>query len=221
MDDKELYEILKKYAEDTKCEKESAFEKLREESQEEVRRPRKRFKPRYVFAAAICVIVIVLCIALPITLIDKPQDAIEPTYCESIDIEYRMEDSLSVVVNNYHINALFPSNDADSVVSISSKIDSSLHGVQLGYVIEKNGMIFIELTIIPKTHILRSYENYISLQNELKWEIYNIKFSKEYDEETLMNNMKIYFNDGKYDYFIAVESDEEIEPTNILDILYS
>ncbi len=226
MDDKELYEILQKYANDTKGEKESAFKKLNEKPQEEVMHSHKKFKPKYAFAVAMCMIVIVLCIALPITLTDKPQDVVEPTYCESGEIVYKLEDSLSSVIDNYHINAYYPTfvtNTEDVTVgSILSKNDASLHGVKLSFVIEKDEeLTFVDFIVIPKTHIIQTYEDYFSLQNKLKWKEYDIKFFNVYDEETLMNEMKIYFTDGKYDYFIAVESDEGIEPVDILDILYN
>ena len=36
-----------------------------------------------------------------------------------------------------------------------------------------------------------------------------------------MYDTQIYFTDGKYDYFIDVESDGEIETTDLLNLLYN
>lgn len=226
MDDKELYEILQKYADDVKVEKESALKKLNEKTQEEVKHFRKRFKPQYAFAVAMCMIVIVLCIALPITLTDNSQNVTEPTYCESNDITYRLEDNLSDIISKYHMEAYYPSfvtNSENMVIySILSTKDASLHGIQIGYVIEEDDeMTFIDIAIVPKTHILQIYENYFSLQDKLKWNGYDVIFFKEFDEETLMYDTQIYFTDGKYDYFIDVESDEEIDTPDLLNILYT
>lgn len=226
MDDKELYEILQKYAGNIKGEKESAFKKLNKQANEDVKLPRKRFKPQYVFAVAMCIIVIVLCIALPITLIDNSSNVIEPTYCESNDITYSLENNLSEIINKYHIDAYYPTYLADTedmmIASILSNKDESLHGVQISYIIEENDeMIFIDFAIVPTTHILQTYEDYFSLQNQLKWKDYDIKYFKEYNEETLMYDMQIYFTDGKYDYFINVESDEEMNTSELLNFLYN
>ena len=226
MEDKELYEILQKYADDTRGNKDTAFKKLNQKSQEEVKLSRKRFKPQYIFAMAVCVIAIVLSIALPITLKDKPQGVAEPIYCTVTEIEYRVEDSISTIIDKYNINAYYPTYviDADSmaILSIISNKEDSLHGVRISYVLEEEQLIFIDLTIIPKTHILRQYEKYPSLQEQQKWQEYDIRFFVEYNSRRKMYDMKIYFTDNNgYDYFVDVESDEEIEATDILNILYN
>lgn len=226
MDDKELYEILQKYSKDIKSEKESAFKKLNEQHKVVVKPSRKRFKPQYAFAIAMCMIVIVLCIALPITLTENSQEVVAPTYCTSGEIIYNQENNLTVLIDKYHIDAYYPtyviSAEEMSICSIQSNVDASLHGALIGYVVEENDEVTsIEVVIVPKTHILQTYEDYFSLQNQLKWKDYDIKYFKEYNEETLMNDMKIYFADGKYDYFITVESDEEMDTSDLLNLLYN
>ena len=226
MDDKELYEILQKYADDVKGEKESALKKLNEQPNEEVKQPHKRFKQQFALAIAMCMIVIVLCIALPITLIDNSQEVVYPTYCSSGEIIYAQEDNLTEFINKYEMDAHYPtftmSTEEMSVCSILSKKDASLHGVQISYVIEEDDeMIFIDFAIVPRTHILQTYENYFSLQGKLKWNGYDVKSFKEYNEETLMYDMQIYFTDEIYDYFISAESDEEMDTADLLNLLYN
>ena len=226
MDDKELYEILQKYSEDIKSEKESAFKKLNEQHKGVVKPSRKRFKFQYAFAIAMCMIVIVLCIALPITLTENSQEVVAPTYCTSGEIIYNQEDNLTVLIDKYHIDAYYPtyviSAEEMSICSIQSKTDASLHGALISYVIEDNDeLISIDVAIVPKTHILQSYEKYFSMQDKSKWNGYDVKSFKEYNEETLMYEMQLYFTDGKYDYFIAVDSDMEIETLDLLNLLYN
>lgn len=220
MEDKELYEILKKYAESTRSDKEVAFKKLNEKPKEEVKQcTQKKFKPRYAFAIAMSLIVIVLCVTLPITLTDKPQD-MAPTFCETAEIFYNGEQSIDVLKNNYNIDAYYPSYTEDAVLSISSRKDSSLRGAFLGYSIEEN-IVFIDFVIIPKTHILQMYEDYFDLPNVQQWDEYEIKSLKEYNAETERYDLQIYFSDSKYDYFVTANSDSEVGATELLDILYS
>lgn len=228
MEGKELYEILQKYAEETRGDKDEDLKKLHEKQREQdaVRntRTKKKFKPQYIFATALCMIVIVLCIALPITLTDNTQE-VKPTYCNNGDISYNNEGSIDILLNEYHIYADYPTyitdNDSMSICSISSYSDSKLHGALLGYVIEEDVLMFIDLAIVPKTHILQPYEDYFAMPNKSNWKEREIRFINELNEETQMYCMQIYFSEGKYDYFVKVESDCEIDAIDILNLLYS
>lgn len=227
MDNKELYEILQEYADDVKAEKESAFKKLNEQPKEDVKQSRKRFKPQYAFAIAMCMVVVVLCIALPIALTDKPHGYVEPTYCSSGEIIFGFEGNSLADIEKYHIDAYYPTLVTDkenmAVCSILSDKDTSLHGIQIGYVLEEDEdeMTFIELAIVPKTHILQIYEDYFDLQEKIKWNKYDVKYFRALNQGTLMYDMQIYFTDGKYDYFITVESDEEMDTSVLLNLLYN
>ncbi len=228
MEDKELYEILQKYAEETRGDKDEELKKLHEKQreQEEVRntKTKKRFKPQYIFATALCIIAIVLCIALPITLTGNPQDA-KSTYCNSGDLSYNNEGSIDALVNKYHIYADYPTyttdKDSMAVLSISSYSDSGLHGAFLSYVIEEDALMFIDLAIVPKTHILQPYEDYFAMPNKSNWNEQEIRFINKLNEETQMFCMQIYFTEGKYDYFVKIESDCEIDAVDMLNLLYS
>lgn len=228
MEDKELYEILQDYADATRGDKEEDLKKLHEKQreQEEVKNTKttKRFKPQYIFAATVCVIVIVLCISLPIALTDNPQE-VNSTYCTSDVISLNNEGSIDVLVNKYHIYANYPTYtttpDCMAVCSISSYIDSRLHGAFLGYVIEDDNLIFIEIAIVPKTHILQTYEKYFSLPNKSNWNGREIRFIKKLNKDTQMFDIQVYFEDDTYDYFVKVESEFEEDVFDILNLLYS
>ena len=219
MDNKELDEVLQRYAESTRNDKDVAFKKLNEMPKEDYR-PKKILKPRYIFASAICAIVIVLCIVLPITLTtdETPHDN-GPRYCQSIDIVYNQENSLSGLIEG----AYCPTNviDGMSIMSITSSTDSTLHGARLSFYIFEEVIVDINFAIVPKTHILQTYENYFNLPNQEQWEEYIIKFNKSFNAEIETYDMCIYFADSKYDYFISASSDEELGASELLNMLYA
>lgn len=229
MDDKELNEILNKYAESEKGNMEVAFAKLNAKPKEE-RRARKRMKPRYIFATAMmCAIVLVLCITLPITLTGNsdpdssnftPQP-VEPTYFDEIDLDYTVEDSLSFLKNAYGIDAKFPNREAETIKSISSSKDSEMKGALLDYLICEDYEVDIRLHIIPKMYIINIFESYFTLMNEVSWGEYTVKYSKVVDDKSDETEMKAYFTDGKYDYFITADIDSDIGASELLDILYA
>jgi len=227
MDDKELYETLEKYAESTRSDKSVAFKKLNEKPQEEVRRSQKRFKLQYLFAAAACMAVIVLCITLPLTLTDKSTDAPqgeEPTYCNGGELAFNMEESIDVLKEVYGIYAFYPTLELDSdnmaVNSISSYNDSTLHGALLGYCILEDVFTFIDVAIIPKTHVVQIYEDYFELTNVQQWRGFELKYEVELNADTELYDMKIYFSDEKYDYFVSVNNEVPTDAAAIMDILY-
>lgn len=222
MDNKELDEILQRYAESTRNDKDVAFKKLNEKPIEE-KRSNKRLKPRYIFATAICAIIIVLCIILPITLKDDSPQNSGPRYCLSIDIVYNQENSFSDLTEKCGSGAFYPTCVAEEVLfeSISSLSDSSLHGAYIGYIIEDDIIIFADVNIIPKTHILEKYEEYFTLPDQEQWKSYSLKVKKAFNEETQLYDMQIYFADAEYDYFIFASSEEEMAAEQLLNILYA
>ncbi len=228
MDDKELYETLEKYAESTRSDKSVAFKKLNEKPKGEVGRSRRRFKPQYLFAAAACMVVVVLCITLPLTLTDKSTDkpqGEEPTYCSDGELALNQEESIDVLKNVYGIYAFYPTLDPISnylaVCSISSYSDSTLHGALLGYSILGDIFTFIDVAIIPKTHTVQIYEDYFKLTNVQQWRGFELKYQEELNADTELYDIKIYFSDEKYDYFVAVNNEVPTDAAAIMDILYS
>lgn len=228
MEDKELYEILQDYADATRGDKDEDLKKLHEKQREqeavERTKSKKRFKPQYVFAVAMCMIVIGLCISLPIALTDNTQKPI-PGYCSTGEIALNNEGSIDVLVNKYHIYADYPTYTTDpdcmAVCSLSSYSDCSLHGAFLGYVIEDDNLIMIEVTIIPKPHILYTYEKYFALPNKSDWNGREIRFINKPNKDTKMYDIQVYFEDDNYDYFVKAECLFEEDVFDILNLLYS
>ncbi|MDE5601801.1 MAG: hypothetical protein K2J16_04815 [Clostridia bacterium] len=222
MDNKELDEILQNYAKSTQPDMDIAFKKLNEKPQPE-KRPKKRFKPQYALSIAVCVIAVVLCTVLPLTLTkaDSPQNS-EPTYCERVNIDYNIEEDISVFKTKYNIDAYYPNIEFGGTTynSISSQTDSSFAGAKIVYSIFDENVIFVELVIIPKTHILEEYEHYFDLDDEQKWRGYDLKYNKEDCNEMLFYGTLIYFTDGTYDYFLAIDCDRDLGAGELLDMIY-
>ena len=224
MDNKELDEILQEYARSTQMDKEIAFKKLNEKPQPE-KRPKKHFKPQYVLSiVSVFVIAVVLCTVLPLTLTnndDSPQNN-GPTFCVNKDIDYRKVDDIFVLKNEYNIDAYYPNNEFGGTTysSLTLKTDSSFAGARIEYSIFDENLIFIELVIIPKNYILEDYEHYFDLEDEQKWRGYNLKYSKEDCNDMLFYGMQIYFTDGKYDYFLDVNSDGNLGAAELLNMIY-
>lgn len=216
MDNKELYEILQDYAVSTRNDKEIVFKKLNR-SQKRVKQ--NRHKPQYIFAGLMCTIVLVLSIALPIALVDTTQNNNQTTYCSTDDLIFNSEESLDILINDYKINAKYPSYEAVMISSISAQNSSAFKGALLGYLIFDDTMLDIDLAIVPKTHILQIYEDYFIMQNTIAWDEYEVKFSVEKTTD-FEYKLQIYFTDDKYDYFVTSKSDIEIEPHILLNLLY-
>ncbi|MBD5092164.1 MAG: hypothetical protein HDT36_02120 [Clostridiales bacterium] len=223
MDNKELDEILQEYARSTQMDKEIAFKKLNEKPQPE-KRPKKRFKPQYVLSiVAVFVIAVVLCTVLPLTLTNDSASTNEaPIYCGSGDIVYKLEEDFSELKNKCGIDAYYPNKEFGDVTyySISSKTDNSFAGARIEYSVFDEYVVFIELVIIPKNYILEDYEHYFDLEDEQKWREYDLKYSKEDCNDMLFYGMQIYFTDGKYDYFLDVNSDGNLGAAELLNMIY-
>ena len=222
MDDKELNEILQEYAKSTQLDKDIAFKKLNEKPQPE-KRTKKRFKPQYVLSiVAVCVIAVVLCTVLPLTLTNDSPQNIGPTYCVNEDIDFREEENISDLINKYNINAIYPDAEYEGTTysSLISKTDSNFAGAKIVYIIDEEALIFIDFVIIPKNYILEDYEHYFDLEDEQKWRGYDLKYSKEDCDDMLFYGMQIYFTDGKYDYFLDVNSDGNLGATELLNMIY-
>lgn len=230
MDDKELYDILKESGDDIKREKDTALKKLNEMPQEEVKRSKLSVKPQIWYILSACLIALVLCIALPISLTSTTfstnnEQNVEPTYTYPGDVMYNLEDGISTLKDKYGINALFPTFKTEdpgfmSCMFLSSRKDDTLKGATLGYVIDDDKYLDISLTIIPKTHIVDTYKVYFELPNEQQWREFNIKYGQSQNDVTAFYDTKIYYADSKYDYFVKVESDVMISVVDLLDMLY-
>lgn len=218
MDNKELYEILQDYAESTRNDKDRAFKKLNEQPKQPSR-AKSRSKSQIIFASMMCSVILALCIALPITF--TTENAAEITYCAIEDLVYEDEVDIAIFQNQYNLNAMYPKREAVLIRSISSISDPNFKCALLGYFEFVEVMIDIDLTIVPKTHILQVYEKYFKLENSVQWEEYKIIYETVMNPKTGSYDMKIYFTDGSYDYFITAQSDGEIAPTNLLNILYN
>lgn len=88
MNDKEFDEIMHKYVESTKLDKDIAFKKLKNNS-ESIKKTRMKYNPKIAFAAMLCTIIVVLSITLPLTLIKDNQNVYKyNTKSKTLQITY-------------------------------------------------------------------------------------------------------------------------------------
>lgn len=218
MTDKELDEILQKYAESTRNSKEVAFKKLNEKPVPE-RKHTKKFKPQHIFAVAVCVVVLVLTITLPLTLVNKSSGN-SLTYFDNSELTYKGVENVSILKNEYNINAYYPMSKEISADLISSK-NNILRGATINYVFTGNYLTLIELSIIPNNCRIKTYEKFFELNSKQQWKEYEIRSYKEYNEKNRTYDYKVYFTDGTYDYFVTGNTTSDIDATELLDILYA
>lgn len=226
MDDKELYDMLYSYAESTRTDMDIAFAKLYKIQDEEIRKAKLRakrrriLKPIFAVVSFICIVGIVLGITLPITLNNNPQTGNQTFYCNNEDIVYELNSDLNYIISTYSFNAKIPQIENANVDLIGSNTYSDFHGAQISYNISEGISVFVKLIILPKQYILDIYNDYFTMQSESQWGDYQIRSSNSINEDTFISTLKLYFTDGKYDYFIDAESIGELTPTALLDLLY-
>ncbi|MCI8733042.1 MAG: hypothetical protein HFE29_01750 [Clostridia bacterium] len=217
MNDREFDEIMHKYVESTKLDKDIAFKKLKNNS-DSIKKTQIKYKPKIAFAAMLCTIIVVLSITLPLTLIKDYQDITK--YYGSDDISYSIVEDENVLINEYRIRANFPKVKADTVNIISSNSDGVLNGAALEYFVYDEIIFNAEFIAISKNCILQNYDKYFDYTLVQKWNDFELKYFYKFNDNTLFYNVNIYFTDGAYNYFLTVESEEDLQPNEILDFLY-
>lgn len=217
MNDREFDEIMHKYVESTKLDKDIAFKKLKNNS-ESIKKAQIKYKPKIAFAVMLCTIIVVLSITLPLTLIKDYEDITK--YYSSNDVSYSNVEDENVLINDYGIKAYFPKVKADIVNIISSNLDGILDGAVLQYYIYDINIFNVELIMLSKNCILQKYDKYFDYTVVQKWNNFELKYISLYNTNTFYYNINIYFTDGSYNYFLTVESEEDLQPNEILDFLY-
>lgn len=141
-------------------------------------------------------------------------------YYGSDDIFYCDVEDENVLINDYGIKAYFPKVKADIVNIISSSSDGILNGAVLEYFVYDKIVFNAEFVTISKNCILQKYDSYFNHTNLQKWKNFELKYMSLYNINTFFYNISIHFTDGSYNYFLTVESEEDLQPNEILDFLY-
>ncbi len=217
MNDREFDEIMHKYVESTTLDKDIAFKKLNN-NKKSIKKTQIKYKSKIAFAAMICTIIIVLSISLPITLIKDNKDISK--YYSSDDITFSIVENENVLINEYNVKAYLPKAKADGVYAISSNSDGILNGAVLHFYVFDIKVFNVEFIAISKNCILQNYDKYFDYTLVQKWNDFELKYFYKFNDNTLFYNVNIYFTDGSYNYFLTVESEEDLQPNEILDFLY-
>ena len=182
MNDREFNEIMQKYVQSTRPNKDIALKKLNQ-MPESNNRPRKRIKPQFICAAVMCSIILVLCIALPVTLIDN--SPARSVYYGIDDTSLNMVESIDVLKNEFRVDAKYPNVNADVVYSVSSNKSNLIIGALLEFWVFDVKVFNAEFVVVPKSYILEKYENYFDSSVSQQWDEYIITSNKIYDFETM------------------------------------
>lgn len=224
MEDKKFNEILQDYAQSEKTSSDRAFAKLKREN---ARVPKKKqFKPLFLYAATLTLIIVTLCVALPLAFQKQnslPQGGEDTTtYFNDNEVTFNVEENLLILKQKYEITAMFPFFDEESasIFSITAQNHKTLKGAQIGFVVDADHFLKVKFVTIPKEFMLKSYKEYLELPQQTNWRDYAVKSSVEYKEKEKSYLTKLYFVDDKYNYFLSVESDNQTSVTEILKMLY-
>ncbi len=239
MDDRELDNILKNYAESTRNDKDVALKRLKRQPKTD-RAIFKRIHLRNAFAMAMCVACIVLCVVLPIALSNTQTEGpeVEMSYCDDEDFYISKEGHTPQILDEkYKMYAHYPNpmhpdfvnNIYYEVVSLRPKhFNENWIGATIGfggYVLQDGDFctfsVDVELTILTKPLCFWDHRNYAKMSNIEQWKGYEVRYEKGRTQGLGLYELRIYFTDDKYGYFVKAESTEDMSVIEFLDQYYA
>lgn len=235
MDDKELYDILNRYAESTKNDKELALSKFKRQ-QKPARKVHKIDGPRVSFASAMCVVCLILCIVLPLNMPQNPQK-VDPSFCSDGSYIVNSEgQNTQVLDDKFHIFAHYPNPTFPTIVPdkyfevftvrLSNNREEPI-GAYIGYGcldMDEGGSDFfidINVTILSKPHCYPKHKNFDKLPNTQQWQDYQIRYAIKFNDQLQQYETSVYFADGAYNYFIDASSSEQKDVIDFLNQYYA
>lgn len=225
MDNKKFNEIMHEYAKSEKSSSSKALSKLKREG----KRIRKSINKHRGFAfactAMMAIIVLTLCITLPIVLNKKSSgvdEAPQTTYCAADDLILSFVNSIDDLKNEYGINVLYPSFDENitAVSLITSEKYQGLKGCKINYEYFDDMYLLVDFVAIKSDYVVNTYSQYHDLNQQVEWKDTIVKYDSTYDEEIESFISIAFFTDNKYNYYIRIESDDEISITELLDLMF-
>lgn len=218
MDDNKFNKIMEDYVSSTSNRMETDLKKLPEKPQKN-----KILFNRIALTSGIAVIVLLL-IILPIHFLNTEQE--QPTD----EIRYYDNNSITLqtVENNSKLEDfgikeyLVPRIIVDPSVSIYCLADepSVYLGAKIQYIVFDYDFEIITIDIIQKQYKLQKFDFFEDFTDNTDWNGTSIKHSVSYNDIKETYNTQIYFSIDQYDYFIEVETYDQLEPSIILDYIY-
>lgn len=222
MTDKELDEIMKQYVKSTSVPAEEDLRKLR--SAEVVNNSRKKVvkckRPIWLLIATTLTIVLVLSIALPLTLNKDVPNTPIIYQISSNDISL-IKDSNIDQLNEYE-NLLLPtveSINASTSVWLLKESDRII-GAEQNLDIYDDYLGSISFTLLEKEYQYNAFDKFYNFAPSVTWNNIIINFETESDIYGFTYNTYMYFEYGKYNYYLSVISYEELSVIALMDMIY-
>lgn len=216
MDDKEFDKLMNSYVAGPAKGKQSDLQKFRA-SQPMQKRTRQMPKLAWAAVAVVLVVAVSLAIVLPITLTDKAPDEgmrfLDDKDFNKKDIEF------SEIKNSYKGSYILPTVgilEQNCKVFVSVKDPNKIFGVESTAFIYDDNLIDISYTITSYKYNNLSYFEMLQLKE--KWN--NLVVSYVIKNNKLSCENQIYFTDGKYHYYLTVNTFEEMPINQVLDLLF-
>ncbi len=216
MDDKEFDKLMNSYVAGPAKGKQSDLQKFRA-SQPMQKRTRQMPKLAWAAVAVVLVVAVSLAIVLPITLTDKAPDE-GMRFLDEKDFN-RQDIDFSEIQSTYVGTYLLPtveSFEQTGQLFVSIKNANKVFGVEVSsFVYDEN---FIDVKYAITDYRYKSYRHFEEAPLSEVWNTYNIKFNRK-DVSGFCEN-QIYFTDGKYHYYLMVNTFEEMPINQVLDLLF-
>lgn len=222
MTDKELDEIMKQYVVSTSAPAEEGLRKLRsaEIVNNNSKKVAKRKRPIWLLIATTLTIVLVLSIALPLTLNKDVPNTPIIYQVTSNDIGV-IKDSNIDQLNEYE-ELLLPTveniNTSTSVWSL--KESDRIIGAEQNLDIFDDYLESISFTLLEKEYHYNAFDRFYNFAQSVTWKSIIINFETESDIYGFIYNTYMYFEYGKYNYYLSVVSYEEISVIALMDMIY-
>ena len=80
--------------------------------------------------------------------------------------------------------------------------------------------LLVDFVAIKSDYVVNTYSQYHDLNQQVEWKDTIVKYDSTYDEEIESFISIAFFTDNKYNYYIRIESDDEISITELLDLMF-
>lgn len=216
---------MHEYAKSEKSSSSKALSKLKREGKRIRKSSNKHRGFAFACTAMMAIIVLTLCITLPIVLNKKSSgvdEAPQTTYCAADDLILSFVNSIDDLKNEYGINVLYPSFDENitAVSLITSEKYQGLKGCKINYEYFDDMYLLVDFVAIKSDYVVNTYSQYHDLNQQVEWKDTIVKYDSTYDEEIESFISIAFFTDNKYNYYIRIESDDEISITELLDLMF-
>lgn len=219
MDDKEFDKIMDKYKSTTIRGKEFDLQKV---DYEKFAKEKKIKMTRHIALIATSLLLIVLIVSVivfPMVFRQKEEEILN-YYSDNGDLKFEKTEDLQELEEE-GLKFKLPKMDGEVTYQLIERVkDDIIIGLQIDYLIYDETFDDITIYTMKKNHLLLIMEEYKYFQDTITWNDNSVKYKTVFNEQWYCYETKIYFYDGKYDYYIDLNYYAELGINEILDKLY-